>query len=133
MAMPTITARLDDWLDEELREFWSERGEGPSAGLRRVAREWWTAEHLPAIEFRDGVTGRRARVRGGPDVWEIALLELEYGRDIEAIRGHLGGSVEASALEQAFRYMDSFPDEIDERLEGHRRVGRMLDADADAG
>jgi len=36
--MHTITARLEDGLDERIRQFWAERGEGPSSGMRRVAR-----------------------------------------------------------------------------------------------
>lgn len=131
--MPTITSRLDDWLDEEIRRFWEERGEGPSTGMRRVAREWWTFEHLPALGFRDGPTGRRARIRGGPDVWEVALLVREYGRDPEALREHLGGTVEPEALEQAFRYIDRFPDEVEERLREHDRIERMLGAPDGAG
>lgn len=125
--MPTITSRLDDWLDDEIRRFWSERGEGPSTGMRRVAREWWTLQNLPALEFRDGASGRRARIRGGPDVWEVALLAREHGRDPAALREHLGGEVDPDALEQALRYMERFPDEIDDRLARHDRLERMLD------
>ncbi len=131
--MPTITSRLDDWLDEEIRRFWADRGEGPSSGMRRVAREWWTLEHLPALEFRDGPTGRRARIRGGPDVWEVALLAREYGREVGALREHFDDAVEAEALEQAFRYIDRFPDEVEERLREHDRIERMLGAPDGAG
>lgn len=60
-----------------------------------MAREWWTLEHLPALEFGEGPTGRRARIRGGPDVWEIALLARDCGRDaspgvLRAGRGVIG-------------------------------------------
>lgn len=124
--MPTRTARLEDWLDETLRDFWAQRGVGPSSGLRFVAREWWTGEHLPLLEFRDGVTGRRAGIEGGPDVWEIALLAEEYGADPQAIHAHLGQRVPLEAIRQALEYARRFPEEIDERLAEHARMERVL-------
>jgi len=57
--MPTMSARMDNWLKESLEEFWRARGERPSTGLRRVAEEWWAMQQFPAIVFHDGVSGRR--------------------------------------------------------------------------
>lgn len=120
------SARLDDWLDEEIRRFWADHGEGPSSGLRRVAREWWVREHLPEIEFQDGPAGRRATLREGPDVWEIAMIAEELGRDPEALGQYLGGHVDGEALRQALEYWDRFPDEIDHWLAENRRLERVL-------
>ena len=65
----------------DMEEFWRAHGEGPSSGLRRVAEEWWAMQRFPAIAFRDGVSGRRARLRGGPDVWEVVAVWRDYDPD----------------------------------------------------
>lgn len=72
--MPTMSARLDAWLKDSLEEFWRERGDGPSVGLRRVVQEWWSTQTYPAITFEDAIAGRRARLREGPDVWEVETV-----------------------------------------------------------
>ena len=43
-------------------------------------------EHYPAIAFRDGVSGRRAILRSGPDVWEVVMVARDYGDDRNALR-----------------------------------------------
>ncbi len=40
-------------------------------------------QEFPAIEFRDGVSGHRAGIRGGPDVWEVVRVARDYGSDRE--------------------------------------------------
>ena len=104
--MSTLTARLDQWLEEDIRSFSNTLGEGPSATLRRVITEWWSLEHFPLLEFRDGVTGRRAGLRGGPDVWEVILVANSYEGDreakLKALEEHFGGFISRTALEQAF-------------------------------
>ena len=127
--MATITARVDDWLDEEIRRFWEERGCGPSTGFRRVAEEWWTVRRFPRLEFRDGVTGRRCAIRGGPDVWEVAMVARELGDRGEALRTHFGDRVEPRALEEALKYAGLFPDRIDAMIAENRRVERTLSRD----
>ena len=124
--MATLTARVDDWLDEAVREFWRSQGEGPSTGFRHIVEEWWTLQHLPALEFRDGVSGRRAGLRGGPDVWEVAMVARDYEGDVEGLAGHFGGLIAADALAQALEYAERFPDEVGRRIEENLRVERML-------
>jgi hypothetical protein len=89
--MATVSARLADWLEREPREFRREDGDDPSAGLRRGAEEWRAMQRSPAIEFRDGVTRRRAALRDGPEVWEVAMVARNYGDDVEGVIAHFGG------------------------------------------
>lgn len=124
--MSTLTARIDDWLDEEIRRFWEERGVGPSSGFRRVAQEWWTLQRFPRLEFRDGVTGRRAGLRGGPDVWEVVRLARELDQDLDALHDHFGGHLDREALGQALEYAERFPEAVTEMLEESERIERML-------
>lgn len=124
--MSMVTARVDDWLDEEIRRFWEERGVGPSTGFRRMAEEWWVAQRFPRLEFRDGVSGRRAGIRGGPDVWEVIMVASDVGEDPDALHDHFEGLVEREGLEQALDYADRFRDSVEELVAENERVGRML-------
>lgn len=126
--MPTVpaTTRLPDWLERAFRAFWRERGEGPSIGLRRTVEEWWATQHFSAIEFRDGVSGRRAALREGPNVWEVAMVARDYGNDLERLATHFGGRVSRDALAQALDYSARFPEEIEHWIAENERVARLL-------
>jgi hypothetical protein len=70
------------------------------------------------IVFRDGPTGRRAALAGGPDVWEV-MTTLKGGK----ARGEEAISATAELLNltesqvwTAVRYYNVFPDEIDWRI-----------------
>jgi hypothetical protein len=124
--MATMTARLEDWLKDDIEAFWRQRGEKPSPGLRRVIQEWWCAQHFPAIGFRDGVGGRRAVVRGGPDVWEVILVARDYGADREGLYAHFPAALDRTSLDQALAYAERFPDEITALLDANSRLERVL-------
>lgn len=124
MAGSTLTTRLPEWLEEELREEFEERGEGPSEGLRRIVEEWWVLTHLPRIEFREGVTGLRPALKGGPELWEIILVRRGYGEDREGLREHFG-DLEEEDLRQALAYYELFPGSIDDHLQELDRLNRL--------
>jgi hypothetical protein len=124
--MATMSARVDDWLKEQIEEFWRGHGEGPSAGLRRVAEEWWATQEFPAITFRDGVSGRRALIRGGPDVWEVVSVAQDYGEDVEGFHQHFAPFVAPDALHQALAYAARFPDEVNRWIAMNRRLERLV-------
>lgn len=124
--MPTMSARLDDWLKESLEEFWRAHGERPSTGLRRVAEEWWALQHFPALTFHDGVSGRRARLRGGPDIWEVVTVWRAYAPDREAFDEHFAPYVDRAALDQALAYADRFGEEIEAAIRQNDRLERLV-------
>ncbi len=126
MATVAASTRLAEWLEREVRTFWDEHGEGPSVGLRRVVEEWWAMQHFPAIEFRDGVSGRRAGLRRGPDVWEVVRVARDYGNDSSGLTAHFGGRISPDALQQAIAYAERFPEEIDGQIKENERIGRFL-------
>lgn len=128
MTLSPITARFPEWLDEELKKLFASTGEGRSEGLRRIVEEWWAMEHFPEIEFRDGVSGRRASVRGGPDVWEIIMVARDYGDDRAGLQEHFDG-LAPERLEQALAYAERFSEQIQQKIEENERVGRMLEAE----
>lgn len=125
--MATITARLDDWLRDEIERFWREHGHGPSSGFRRVAEEWWAVQQFPQIEFREGAAGRRAGLRGGPDVWEIEMVRREYDGDRAGLHVHFE-FVPPEHLDQALAYADRFSADINDLISRNERLGRLLEA-----
>jgi hypothetical protein len=74
-----VSVRLDDRLAERLRLRARAAGESLSDRLRRYAEEGARRDEHPMITFRDGPTGRRAGLIGGPDVWEIAMWIDDLG------------------------------------------------------
>jgi hypothetical protein len=83
-------------------------------------------EH-PPIAFKDGPAGRRARLVGGPDVWEIigavrSVRESDpslTGDDTLAVVAETSG-VSVSFLRAALAYWGEYPDEVDAFLERAR-------------
>lgn len=74
-------------------------------------------EH-PGIVFRDGPSGRRAALDGGPDVWEVmATLKSGRARGEEAISATAELlNLTDSQVRTAVRYYGAFADEIDRRI-----------------
>jgi hypothetical protein len=116
-----VSVRLDDTLAERLRLRARAAGETLSDRLRRYAEEGTRREEHPMITFRDGPTGRRAKLLDGPDVWEVAM----WVEDLEAEPDPLAALIEDSILtrpqiEAALSYRAAYPDEIAARIELHR-------------
>ena len=116
--------RFDDEVDAHLRAYVASRpGLSASAATNQFVDEGLRMAEHPAIVFRDGPTGRRAVVVGGPDVWEI----------VRAVRGARSAEGEADGEEiirlvarntgtperyvrAAIRYWSQYPHEVDERI-----------------
>ncbi len=117
-----VSVRLDDALAESLRLRARAAGETLSDRLRRYAEEGTRREEHPLITFRDGPTGRRAGLLGGPDVWEIAMWVEDLAAEPDAIATlveDLGFT--RSQIDAALRYRAAYPDEVAARIELHRR------------
>ena len=74
------------------------------------------------ITFRDGPTGRRAGLVGGPDVWEVVMWveELAGERDPVASLVH-ESTLTRPQIEAALRYRAAYPDEVHARIDLHRQ------------
>lgn len=79
------------------------------------------------IVFRDGPTGRRAGLAGGPDVWEVIAAIRAGGLEGDAARETAAewGALSATQVRAAVGYYAEYGGEIDERI---RR--NVEDADA---
>lgn len=75
-------------------------------------------EEIRGIVFRDGPTGRRAALAGGPDIWELMFtLKSGKARGEEAITATAELlNLTDSQVRTAIRYYDVFPDEVDRRI-----------------
>src|SRR5258708_1732235 len=79
MTRPT-SFRLTDDLLERLDAEAAATGTSMSALVVSVLDEGLKTRRFPGIVYRDGPTGRRAGLVGGPDVWEV----------VRAVRGAPG-------------------------------------------
>lgn len=116
-----VSVRLDDRLAERLRLWSRAAGESLSDRLRRYAEEGARRDEHPMITFRDGPTGRRAGLVGGPDVWEVALwLDDLRGVADPAAALAAEGTLGRAQIDAAVAYRSAYPDEIEARIDLHR-------------
>ncbi len=124
-----VSVRLDDALAERLRLRARAAGESLSDRLRRYAEEGARREEHPLVAFRDGPTGRRAGLLGGPDVWEVAMWVEDLAAQDDPVAALLEDSILTRAqVDAALRYRAAYPDEIAARIELHRRETAAADA-----
>lgn len=117
-----VSVRLEDSLAQRLRLRARAAGETLSDRLRRYADEGVRRDEHPLITFRDGPTGRRAGLVGGPDVWEVAMWIDDLAAQPDPIDVLVKESVlTRPQIEAALRYRAAYPEEIDARIELHRR------------
>jgi hypothetical protein len=114
----TFSARWDAGVVERLTRRSELAGTNKSRLAERYVDEGTRMDEHPGIVFRDGPTGRRAALAGGPDVWE-AMETLKSGD----VRGDRRFAAAAELLDltelqvrTAVRYYGAYPEEIDERL-----------------
>lgn len=121
MSSVNVSVRLDETLAERLRMRARAAGESLSDRLRRYAEEGARREEHPLVTFRDGPTGRRAGLLGGPDVWEVAMwLEDLREEPDPALALARESAFSPAQIEATQRYRAAYPDEIAARIELHR-------------
>ncbi len=117
-AARQFSARLDASVVDRLERRGIRSGLNKSRLAERYIDEGLRMEDHPGIVFRDGPTGRRAGLAGGPDVWEVIAtvrasgLEGDAGLAAAAEWGSLG----PAQIRAAVRYYAEYRDEIDERV-----------------
>lgn len=114
----TFSARWDLDVIERLQRRSELARTNKSRLAERYVDEGTRMDEHPGIIFRDGPTGRRAALAGGPDVWEV-MATIRMGK----ARGSAAVDAAASALDlssgqvqAAVRYYSAYPEEIDERV-----------------
>lgn len=116
-----VSVRLEDALVERLRLRARAAGETLSDRLRRYAEEGVRRDEHPLITFRDGPTGRRAGLVGGPDIWEVVMWIEDLSAEADPVAALAEESVlTRGQIEAALRYRAAYPEEIAARVELHR-------------
>ncbi|HEV2858494.1 MAG TPA: hypothetical protein VGW80_08855 [Solirubrobacterales bacterium] len=93
-------------------------GTNKSRLAERYVDEGTRMDEHPGVIFRDGPTGRRAALPGGPDVWEVmATLKGGEARGQKAIPATAELlNLTDPQVRAAVRYYAVFTDEIDRRI-----------------
>jgi len=115
------SVRFDPAVAERLARFVAAHpGLTASAATNLLVDEALRSADHPLVVFRDGPAGRRARLVGGPDVWEVARAvrsvraaepELDAQAVIELASDTSG--VSERLIRAAVDYWAAYPDEID--------------------
>lgn len=119
MALPRpLCTRIPPELEAELESRFADLEWSPSEGLRAVVREWLILGRFSHIEFRDTALGRRAALRGGPEVWEVvAVADGDPSRALAHFNWVPGESVS-----EALAYAEEHPAEIRRIIDRNRRL-----------
>jgi hypothetical protein len=116
--------RFDEGVGARLASFAAARaGLSRSAAANLLVDEGLRMAEHPGIVFRDGSSGRRAGLVGGPDVWEViravksaraAEPELAEGDVVSLVADNAG--IPARLVILAVRYWASYPDEVEAQV-----------------
>jgi hypothetical protein len=98
-----------------------------SSASNRLVDEALRMHEHPLIVFRDGPAGRRARLVGGPDVWEVigavrsvrAADAGKTGDDVLELVAETAG-VALPLVRAAIAYWGDYPEEVDAFLDRAR-------------
>lgn len=118
--------RFDESVSSRLTAYVSRHpGWSGSSVANRLVDEGLRMDEHPGVIFRNGATGRRAVLVGGPDVREViravrsarvAERDLDPDEITELVQANTG--VPLRLIDLALRYWSSYPAEIDAWLTG---------------
>lgn len=124
MTTAPLSIRFDEPVLLQLRRTARQRSATPSRLAQRLVDEGLRALEFDGVVFRDGPTGRRAGIVGGPDVWEIvaALSDArENGRDaIQTVAFDFGLPIEK--VRKAIAYYGKYAAEIDQEITDNEQL-----------
>jgi hypothetical protein len=120
--------RLTEDLLARLEDEASANGTSVSALVTALLDEGLKIRRFPGIVYRDGPTGRRAALVGGPDVWEVVRdVRSAAGKGEQRIRKVAATSgLPDQRVRLAVDFYAAFPDEIDARLAADERAANRL-------
>lgn len=117
----SVRFRRDDVAQGVKREAEVQR-RSTSALIEELVDEGLRSRRHPLIAFRNGATGRRAVLLGGPDVWEV--IGGVVGGDV-AVDQRVDRAVDTFGwprmhVDAAFAYYAEFTEEIDAEIAANR-------------
>lgn len=98
----------------------ADRSQMPARTLaQRYVEEGLRMDENPLVRFADGPAGRRPRLIGGPDVWEVIAVVKDNRGDLAEAAAYL--ELPLGLVQAAARYYAAYQDEIDAHIERNRR------------
>ncbi len=91
----------------------------PRTLAQRYVEEGLRMDDHPLVRYADGPAGRRARLIGGPDVWEVIAVAHDNDGDLEETAAYL--QLPLGLVQAAAAYYGAYRQEIDEWIERNRR------------
>ena len=135
MSSSPRAVRFDPGVLERLRSYVRARpGLSASAVTSRFVDEALRMEEHPGVLFRDGPSGRRAVLIGGPDVWEVVRVvqsarrseaELDADSIVRLATETLG--LPPGRVRIALTYYAAYPDEIDQQIRDAEEAERVAE------
>jgi hypothetical protein len=120
--------RLPEDLLSRIEEEAADRQTSVTALVSALLDEGLKTRRFPGIAYREGPSGRRAGVVGGPDVWElVTAIKHVPGRGEQRLRRlakELGLSLQL--LRVAIDFYAAYPNEIDDRIRANDRAADRL-------
>ena len=106
-----------------------------SSATSRLVDEALRIREHPLITFKDGPAGRRARLVGGPDVWEVigairSVREAEpalAGDEVLEVAAETSGTP-VPFIRAALAYWSDYPEEVDDFLDRARAEAAQAQA-----
>lgn len=127
MAQPT-SFRLPEKLLERLDGQASASGMSTTALVAAILEEGLNTRSFPGVMYRDGPTGRRAALVGGPDLWEV-IRDVSHGTGAGETRLRSvaeRGGLSVSEVRLAVDFYTEHPEDIDRRIEDDRREAERI-------
>jgi hypothetical protein len=91
----------------------------PRTLAQRYVEEGLRMDDHPLVRYADGPAGRRARLVGGPDVWEVIAVAHDNDGDLGETAAYL--ELPLGLVQAAAAYYGAYQQEIDDWIERNRR------------
>jgi hypothetical protein len=101
-----------------------------SALAEELVDEGLRSRRHPLVIFRDGPTGRRAALAGGPDVWEVigGVVGGDVAADVRIERAVQQFGLPRHQVSAALDYYASFTTEIDNEIAANLKAADEAEA-----
>jgi hypothetical protein len=114
----SVSVKLPKALEEKIRRIAAGAGLSPEEAIESLLEEPVKMREIPGVYFMEGATGRRARLIGGIDIWEVIGPYSVAGKDWDVLRASYPDTDE-EILRTALRYNKAYPEEIEARIKSN--------------
>jgi hypothetical protein len=120
MSVAPLSIRLPEQTVGRLTDRAGRFSMAPRTLAQRYVEEGLRMDDHPLVRYADGPAGRRARLVGGPDVWEVIAVAHDNDGDLEETAAYL--ALPLGVVQAAAAYYGAYRQEIDEWIERNRRA-----------